>query len=529
MRLSILFFVLLCFICNYPASTCAQEKKAVDRKPNLLFIITDQYRYDALSIAGNKILNTPNLDRLAKQGVHFKNAYTPMAVCAPARASILTGRIVEHTGVVTNAIVETATENSGVMPQKTFDEILASNGYRVEYYGKYHSPEFHNKVYQNPEKLTSKGLSVFGHGMRQHYVDYLAKNVPQEKIKEGDFRDDYSGRGYTPNPLDKRLNDNGLSKGKYSQPDYHGRLNIPADYSITAMHAKETIDAIERLKNKPFSITCSFHYPHAPMLPTAKYYQMYSPDKMIAPASIKDDMSNSPYKAANGRLANPEYSDPDKLKYMMSDYYGLVKEIDDWMGKIMDKLDKTGLADNTLIIFTSDHGEMLGAHGLREKNVFYEESAHIPLLMRFPKGIKAGTTVSNYVTNVDLFATIFDYLGYEGTQSDGLSLRDVIENKKSTRPDYVVTEWNYRGDAEPNYMIIKNGWKMFIPQTETSRVIDVLFDLNKDPFEMNNLLGSNKEKLKYSAKVEELKRDLVEWLKKNNSNFVSGVSNRKII
>ena len=510
----------------------AQTKKSNQKNINLLFIITDQQRYDALSIAGNKILQTPNLDRLAKQGAFFKNAYTPMAVCAPARASILTGSIVEHTGVLNNDLADKSIKaSSGVMPQKTFDEILATKGYTIEYYGKYHSPSFHSEVFSNPQKLTLRGESIFGQGMRQHYLEYLNENVPKQPIQKGDYLDAFSGRSYTPNPLDKHVFSNNQDNFniKYAQPDLHGRLNIPSEYSITAMHAKETIAALERLKNKPFSITCSFHFPHAPMLPTAPYYQMYNPNQVQIPASINDDMSNSPYKAANGRLKNTEYANPDKIKYMISDYYGLVKEVDDWMGKILDKLDELKLTDHTLIIFTSDHGEMLGAHGLREKNVFYEESAHIPLIIKLPKIIKDNTIINHLVTNVDLFATILDYTNQAVSQSDGKSLRDLIENKPTDRPNYIVTEWNYRGDTEPNYMIVKDGWKMLIPQTASSNVIDVLYNLKSDPFEMNNLIGNNPEQKKYASKVVELKLDLLAWLIKNDSKYYHGVNDRKII
>ena len=117
------------------------------KKPNVLFIIVDQLRYDALSIAGNKVVKTPNIDRIGREGVYFKNHYTPMAVCAPARAALLTGRTVEHTGVLNNELADRPVQ--GVMPQQTYDEMLTSAGYRAEYYGKFHSPHYHNKVYQN--------------------------------------------------------------------------------------------------------------------------------------------------------------------------------------------------------------------------------------------------------------------------------------------------------------------------------------------------------------------------------------------
>ncbi len=501
--------------------------QTLKKKPNVLFIIVDQLRYDALSIAGNTIVKTPNIDRIGRQGVYFKNNYTPMAVCAPARASIFTGRTVEHTGMLNNELAYHPLP--GVMPQQTYDELLTANGYVAEYYGKYHSTPDHTAVYQNPEKLTSKGMPIIGPGMEQHFKDYLKKNVPVQPANTGDYLDVFSGRYYTPNPLDKHFNETPSTNKIYTQPDYHGRLNIPAEYTLTAMQAKETIDALERLKDKAFSLTCSFHFPHSPMLPAGKYYQMFAPKDMPVPVSIKDDMKNSPYKNANARLNNMEYADTAKIKYMISDYYGLVKEVDDWVGKILDKLDELKLANNTIIIFTADHGEMLGSHGLREKNVFYEESAHVPLMISYPKVIKANTVVDHYTSTIDLFATIFDYTGQGTPPSDGQSLRDLIEKKPSPRPNYVVTEWDFRGDVEPNYMIIKDGWKMFIPETATSPVLNALYNLKDDPFEINNLLGNNAGQAKYAGKVNELKGNLLEWLSKNGSKHINGVKDRIIV
>ncbi len=319
------------------------------------------------------------------------------------------------------------------------------------------------------------------------------------------------------------------SKKKPSQPDLHGCSTIPAEYSLTAFQAKETMKALERLKDSTFSITCSFHFPHAPMLPPEPYCSMYPAENMTPPASLHDDMENSPYKKANDRLYLPEYSDPQKIKYMISNYYGLVKEIDDWVGKIRAKLDELGLSDNTLVIFTSDHGEMLGAHGMREKNVFYEESAHIPLMLRFPGHIKPETTVDGYVSNIDLFATILDYLKVGKHKSDGKSLRGLIEGKDKKHGKYVVAEWDYRGDIESNYMIVKDGWKLIIPYSKSSKVINAMYDLNSDPNEMNNLIGDNPQRGLYQEKAEELRKCLLKWLKKNNSRHYEGVKERELI
>jgi len=214
---------------------------------------------------------------------------------------------------------------------------------------------------------------------------------------------------------------------------------------------------------------------------------------------------------------------------MISDYYALVKELDDWVGKILGKLDELGLAENTLVIFTSDHGEMLGAHGMREKNVFYEESAHIPLMIRFPGHIKPETTVAGYVSLIDLFATINDYLKMPEYPSDGKSLRGIIDGTDKTHGQSVVTEWLYNEDKQPAYMILKDGWKMFVPWSAESKVINVLYNLKDDPYEMNNLLGSNPDRKKYEPKANELREDLLTWLKQHKSIHYEGVRTRNLL
>jgi arylsulfatase A-like enzyme len=502
-------------------------------QPNLLFIMTDQQRWDALSIAGNAVLQTPNLDRLARQGVYFKNAYTPCAVCAPARSVVLTGHTVENTGMKTNDLAYYV-EQAGLMTMPTFDEVLAGQGYHCEYYGKWHSQSKHTDIYTNPARADKKGRSVFGPGGQKYiWIDYLDQHVPRQKLKAGEFYDNMSERPYRTDPIDRY---HGMSVAEIEaagikpvQPDQHGELLISREHTLTAFQARQTIEAIERLKDRPFSITCSFHFPHSPIVPTEPYYSMYPPQEMELPASIDDAMSNSPYAGANGRQRLTEYRDKEKIKYMISNYYGLVKEIDDWVGKILETLDKHGLTDNTLVIFTSDHGEMLGAHGMREKNVFYEESAHVPLLMRFPARIKSNTTVSGYVSLIDLFATILDYLEIKKHRSDGESLRGLIEGTDTQHGQYVVTEWLWRGDTEPNYMIVKGGWKMMIPCSASSKVINALYDLDSDPHEMNNLIGNNPDRPQYAAKTEELRACLLEWLKKNGSSHFDGVRDRRLV
>jgi arylsulfatase A-like enzyme len=527
-----ILIVILIFSCK--TKNTGVKNVIVNNPPkNLLFIITDQQRYDALSYAGNTVLKTPNLDRLAKQGAYFKNAYTPVAVCGPARSSILTGTTINTNGVTANNKTYNC-DDEAVMTMKTFDEILTEKGYHAEYYGKWHSLTSHAAVYKNQNKYAKNGKYMFEHGGQSYmYQDYLNAVYPKRAPKKGELLDNFTKRPYTPDPLDvnygKTYAEVKNENKKFSQPSFHGKSSIPKEHTITAFYAKKTIEAIERLKNKPFSITTSFHFPHAPMIPSEPYYGLYPEKDMKVPESIDDDMANSPYINANGRNKLTVFADEKKIKYMISNYYGLITELDHWMGEIMNKLDETGLAENTLVIFTSDHGEMLGAHGMREKNVFYEESSHVPLLIRLPNDIKKNTKVDGYVSNVDLFATIMDYLQVGTYKSDGESLRDLIEHTQTNHGNYVVTEWNYRGPTSPNYMVVKDGWKLMVPYTEDSKVINAMYHLTKDPHEMNNLLGKNPDREKYTQKAEELRANLLEWLKKNNSKHYDGVSKRKLI
>ncbi|MCF8379592.1 MAG: sulfatase-like hydrolase/transferase [Bacteroidales bacterium] len=507
--------------------TLAQE----GNKKNLLFIITDQQRYDALSYAGNTVLKTPNLDRLAKQGAYFQNAYTPCAVCGPARSSILTGSIVEHTGVVSNN--ETYYyEGEGIMTMPTFDEILSENGYHCEYYGKWHAMSKRANIYKNPVQTADNGNSVFGPG-GQSYIwrDYLDLLGPVPEPGAGQFKEDISKYPYTANPLDHfyGMSYEALvaSGQKHSQPDQHGVLQLNESHTMTAFQARQTLEAIERLKDSTFSITCAFHFPHTPMVVPEPYYSLYPVADMIPPVSINDNMANSPYASSNSRNTRTEYADPEKIKYMISEYYGIITEIDDWIGLMLDKLDELGIADNTMIIFTSDHGEMLGAHGMREKNIFLNESAHIPLLISSPGDVQPETTVDGYISLIDLFPTILDYLEVPAVESDGKSLRGLIEGTDTEHGQYTVTEWDR--ENTPNYMVIKDGWKLIIPYTIKSTVINAMYDLNTDPYEMNNLLGSNPARANYKAQAEELRACLLEWLAERNSVHYYSVSKRDLM
>ncbi|MBD3174032.1 MAG: sulfatase-like hydrolase/transferase [Armatimonadia bacterium] len=516
----------------------AQE--GTGNRPNLLLIMTDQQRFDALSAAGNTILHTPNLDRLTAEGVRFANCYTQCAVCGPARSSLMTGRTVENTGVRTNMDAYEADR----IPMATYDEILSDRGYATEYYGKWHAPLGRALKYDNA--VTPAGMHEWerGPGMAKEYRAYLDAHFERVELRDNpDMADSgmqeqtWDLRPYKTNPLDTR---HGMEPGirtddkgeplKVVQPDQHGISTVPAEHTATAYQAKRTIQALERLAggSRPFSLHCSFHFPHSPMTPSEPYGSMFAPEDMPVPASIGDPMDNSPYVHENGRSRLRQYADPELIGYMIANYYALVAEIDLWVGAILDKLDELGLTENTLVIFTSDHGEMLGAHGMREKNVFYEESAHVPLLARFPGRIAPGTVVDAPVSHIDVFATICDYLGAGRHESDGASLRRHIEGTADEDEAYAVSEWNWRGPVQPNLMIRTPRWKFFCPNTADSEVMNVLYDLESDPHETNNLLGNNPGRQRHVAQGERMKALLVEWLQSVDSPHAEEVRRRPI-
>ena len=519
-------------------ASAADKPKA---KINLLFIMTDQQRFDTMSCAGAKVVKTPNLDRLAREGAYFENAYTSCPICVPARAVILTGCGIDTVRVTGNGDYD----RPDVANIPTFDNILARNGYHTEYYGKWHTPYKFAATYKNPVRQTgkhSRGADVPGQAAA--YKAWLdKKDIKPRGVGAGELLDNGSKRPYTPDEMDWRFgksqdhwdqvrkqnrDKNKRTRGMnpLSQAGSYGCLHIPAACTRTAFVGTEVLDALDRVKNKPFSLTCSFGPPHPPMILPKPYYGMYPPDKIDAPKSIDDPMDNSPYTR---RAAEPEmrrYRNKAHARQMASDYFGMVREMDDWVGRILDRLDKHGLSDNTLVIFTSDHGEMLGDHGMHSKMVLYEGSAHIPLLMRLPGVIRPESVVKTPVAHVDLFATILDYLSMPARKSEGRSLRPLIDGKGDGGIDFCVSQW--RSGGGPNFMLRTSRWKLIVSYNPKSQTVDALYDLDADPHEMNNLIGKNPNRKKNLPQAEKLRTKLAGWLKKTNSPHLKGVLAREL-
>jgi arylsulfatase A-like enzyme len=510
----LLYALVLCAASSTSSGSAAevQHSRESGGQPNLLFIMTDQQRFDALSYAGNTVLHTPNMDRLAREGVWFENAHTQCAVCGPARASMLTGYSVANTKVISNRKAYLP-EADGVMPMKTYDEILSEHGYKCEYHGKWHAPLHRAKVYGNPVTMAGTHETELGPGHKEIYIRYLNPLYPDRELQGEELKDTFTDRPYVPDPIDKRFDLKRQGKDadiNVGQSDIHGVTRIPARYHLPAFQAGDAMRAMEKLKDEPFSITCSFHHPHPPYLATEEYIGMYPPETMVPPASLGDGMSHSPYRNMKKNTSG-RYSDPKMIQYFISEYYALVKEVDDEVGRILNTLDALGLTDNTMVVFTSDHGEMLGSHGMRGKFCFYEESSHVPMIIRFPGRIRPGIKVKAPVSNMDLFATILDYLELPAHPSDGNSLRGLVEGTVDEEDAYVVTEWLSDPQGKPTHMVLKGGWKLMRPDPSAEKVETALYNLNNDPHELKNLLADKASQEAHAARVAELEACFQDW------------------
>jgi arylsulfatase A-like enzyme len=253
---------------------------------------------------------------------------------------------------------------------------------------------------------------------------------------------------------------------------------------------------------------------------------MYKAGDMPTSPSLSDKRGNSPYRTGQ---EIPPYNEAKKVQYMVANYYAFVTEIDDWVGMILEKLDELELAENTLVVFVSDHGEMLGAHGMRGKFNFYEESVRVPFVVRFPGKIEPAQTISAPVSILNIFPTVLDYAGLSNIPTDGYSLRGVMEGIEAPAHDFAVSEWQWKRSDVPSIMIRTDRWKLMTTHRSGGRDVEVLYDLKNDPTEMNNLLGSNPERYKHQETAEELRTKLVAYLRDVNSPIADGVENRVLI
>ena len=471
----------------------------VAERPNLLFIMTDQQRWDTLSCAGNSLIATPNIDRLAKSGVRFSEMTCSSPVCGPSRAAVLSGRLFRGHGCE-GSVRQFDDRMPGMSPEvETFDEALHGAGYRTEYIGKWHTGIGHQEVYET-------GLRT--HFLESYRAEMLEKYPDATELGDGLALDTYSGLAYRTYPLQEMMRAGGKRhKGKVEKPKIHhgseaGWSAIPEEDSLTAWTVKRAIDFLERKHEQPFALTCSILHPHSPLVTNGKYIDLVDPAKVPMPRNVFDDENT-------GQFGVPGLVplEPNGLGRFIAQYMALISEIDVWVGRLLDTLDRQGLRENTLIVFTSDHGELMGSHGQVGKSRCFEEAIRVPLILSLPGTLPAGAIRTESVSGVDLAPTVLDYCGVTSAERrfDGLSMRAAIDGGDFERK-HSPLELNREGMRMRGMR--SSEWKLSISERYGQR----LYDLQADPLELTNLIAPKAaERTKYLGVAKGLHEDLSEY------------------
>ncbi|PRX66843.1 choline-sulfatase [Nonomuraea fuscirosea] len=442
--------------------------------PNILLICTDQQRFDALGAYGNDEIHTPHLDRLAEQGVLFENCYVNSPVCGPSRASLMSGRYVHAHGAWANGVGLPAHE-------RLFSRDLADHGYDCGLVGKFHVGGACSGGRLEPR--LDDGFRVF----RWAHDPYpgSSENAYHRWL-----------RAVRPD-----LYESAVQAGAGTGFDA-----MPTEFHYSRWIGNETIDYLRRSRDpgKPFFFVANFFDPHHGFGAPKEYADAYRDKPLRRPVTRDQELAGKPpvlTEASHRSYAGHargyvEYTESE-LHDVKVNYYAMVSLVDDEVGRILAALDETGLAENTLVVFTSDHGEMLGDHQLMLKGpMMYECAVRVPLLMRWPAGLPAGERRAELVQWIDLASTFLAAAGAPPLpRGQGLDLLPLARGEQ----DAPVRGWalcEYRNSGHPypepvhTTMLRRDHWKIVVyhgaPATTRARTGE-LYDLDRDPAELDNL------------------------------------------
>ncbi|TDC08766.1 DUF4976 domain-containing protein [Nonomuraea longispora] len=443
-------------------------------RPNILLICTDQQRFDALGAYGNDEIDTPHLDRLAEQGVLFDNCYVQSPVCGPSRASLMSGRYAHAHGAWANGVGLPAHE-------QLFSRVLAGHGYDCGLAGKFHVAGacFGGRL----EPRLDDGFRVF----RWAHDPYpgSSENAYHRWLRA--VRPDLYDAAARPGPG-------------------AGFDAMPTEYHYSRWIGDETIDYLRRSRDpgKPFFFVANFFDPHHGFGAPEEYVARYRGRTLRGPVTRDQELAGKPpvlteasHRSYAGHARGyTEYTEAE-LHDVRVNYYAMVSLVDDEVGRILAALDEEGLAEDTLVVFTSDHGEMLGDHQLMLKGpMMYECAVRVPLVMRWPAGLPAGERRSELVQWIDLAPSFLAAAGAPPLpRGQGLDLLPLARGERGAP----VRGWalcEYRNSGHPydepvhTTMLRHDRWKIVVyhgPPSTTRARTGELYDLESDPVELDNL------------------------------------------
>jgi len=430
------------------------------RKPNILFIMTDQFRHDAIGCV-NGWMKTPNLDRLCRQGVRFSNTFSNSLECVPARFSLATGLYPHQSGIWSNMAI---TLNPHI---ENWMQAVAAAGYSTSLFGKTHLHRTKHDLRKGLPLLQAYGFQTASEttgppGNTRTLSDmteaWREKGAWDAFIVDAEERAEASHFEAHPTPLPL---------------DLYYDVYVP-------QAAKRYLGGLP--KDAPWFCCVSFGGPHPPYDTPEPYASLYDPAKIPPPAPRMHDVDEEHgrlRKMFHKRRHSPDLS-PSEIAVLRAYYAGAISLIDEQIGELLSAIEARGELDNTLIVFTSDHGEMDGDQGLFGKANGLDGAAKVPLIVVPPgRGSKAGTASAALVELMDAGATIADYAGAEFPQiSNAISLRAMLEGKKENHRDFVVSEF------DEHYVLVTPEWKCEFDEELKS---ELLLDRINDPGELNDL------------------------------------------
>ena len=489
-------------------------------KKNILFIMCDQLRFDYLGCSGHPYIKTPNIDKLAARGVSFTSAYCQSPICGPSRMSAYTGRYVSSHGSHSNfAPLRVGEKNIG--------HHLNPLGVRTVLVGKTH-------VIADKEGMDRLGVdpsSAIGVHHSQAGFEPFERDDgvhPDTMVKPDLAYNLYlKSKGYndSSNPWHWSANSVNTEEGIRSG-FFNDKVNLPArvsdEDSETPYITRKAIEFLSQNKGKkPWLLHLSYIKPHWPYVAPAPYNNMYSSNEVIEAIRSEKELENTNplMKLFMDRVAGKTFAKDKARETIIPVYMGLISQIDDQLGVLFNFMEKNDFMKNTMIVFTSDHGDYLGDHWMGDKDYFHDQSVKIPLIIYDPSKAAdstRGTTDDSLVELIDLLPTFVEYSGGSVANHilDGQSLLNNVRGNKIKPRDYIVSEYDYSCQVfRPetgrmpldcrSYMVADKNWKyIYAPGYPP-----VLFDLKKDPSELNDL-GQNAE---YKKICEQMFKKLATW------------------
>jgi arylsulfatase len=476
---------------------------AVMKRANFIFICADQMRYDALSVAGNRVAHTSNIDRIAARGASFHRHFTPNQICSPSRASMATGLYPRHHGLWRN----------GVALDERIPNLwqaLSRAGYATRGVGKLHfQPLLAPAERDMPESL-AYWEKPDNESWRGPYFGFDAVDLVMGEANESTRAGHYATWLKRNHPEVVGLYEPEASPDSRAQDlNEVWKSAVPPKLHYTNWIADRAIDFIEcqGRQSQPFGLFVSFPDPHHPFAPPRPYCDLFRPERMPKPAiragelermpaylGEGDDPTKAPYIATGeqpreqGFLLRTDAISAETLATAIAHTHGMVQMIDDAVGRVLEALANAGVLDDTYVLFTADHGELLGDHGLLRKGPPpYRQLLQVPLVICGP-GIRAATSLDALTSHIDLFATIASLLGLPAPITDGIDLTPLIDGRTASVREFLFAEYHPRRDAcLYNQSIVSPEWRFTRYPNQPSW--GELFDLRDDPWEHWNLFG----------------------------------------